>query len=102
MYEDAHLFFRLTCRFGVKRHVYLYEDDHLLKKMRIFIQINMPFYTLKNPPQESGDSQESAWKPFSPGRWTGGFAHFQFMPLTDTADRPSRDRHGRVQLDLWH
>ena len=34
--------------FSVKRHVYLYEDAHLLYKMDIFIQINMPFYTKKS------------------------------------------------------
>ena len=31
--------------FGVKRHVNLNEDAHLLQKMGIFIQISMPIYT---------------------------------------------------------
>ena len=31
--------------FCVKRHIYMCEDAHLLQKMGIFIQINMPFYT---------------------------------------------------------
>ena len=30
--------------FGVKRHVYMHEDVHFLCKMRIFTQINMPFW----------------------------------------------------------
>ena len=31
--------------FNVKWHVYMYEYAHLLWKLGIFIQINMPFYT---------------------------------------------------------
>ena len=34
--------------FGVKRHVYLYEDAPIFK-MRIFLQITMSFYTKKPP-----------------------------------------------------
>ena len=30
--------------FWCKRHVYIYEDAYILQKMRIFIQINMPFW----------------------------------------------------------
>ena len=30
--------------FSVKWHVYMYEDAHLLLKMRNFIQENMPFW----------------------------------------------------------
>jgi len=34
--------------FSVKQHVYMNEYAHLLWKMVIFIQINMPFYTKKS------------------------------------------------------
>ena len=52
-YRRCASLFRKTCRFGVKRHGYLYKDTHFLQTMCIFTHINMSFYTKKSASAES-------------------------------------------------